>query len=131
MRDTPVTAVDLPAVSRDLKPYQRVAFAQAFFLGVALLIAAQLVRWQVVQRKTLLTDMVAGSVYMQEIAPNRGMILDRNENVLALNNYDYAIEAAPRWIDENDKELVAADLSALLQRPAHDVMKRIPAKRFP
>ncbi len=122
MRDTPVTAVDLPpAVSRDLKPYRRVAFAQAFFLGVALLIAAQLVRWQVVQRKTLLTDMVAGSVYMQEIPPNRGMILDRNENVLALNNYDYAIEAAPQWIDEDEKELVAADLSALLQRPAAEI----------
>jgi hypothetical protein len=37
--------------------------------------------------------------------------------VLALNNYDYAIEAAPRWIDEDEKEVVAADLSALLQRP--------------
>ena len=126
MRDTPVTAVDLPpAVSRDLRPFRRVAFAQAFFLGVALLIVAQLVRWQVIQRRSLLTDMVAGSAYMQEISPNRGMILDRNEKVLALNNFDYAIEAAPRWIDEEDKERVAADLSALLQCPVAEIRAKL------
>jgi cell division protein FtsI/penicillin-binding protein 2 len=121
-----VTAVDLPpAVSRDLKPFRRVAFAQAFFLGVALLIVAQLVRWQVIQRRSLLTDMVAGGAYMQEVSPNRGMILDRNENVLALNNFDYAIEGAPRWIDEEDKERVAADLSALLQCPVAEIRAKL------
>jgi len=110
---------------RDVKPFRRVAFAQAFLLGVALLIVAQLVRWQVIQRRSLLTDMVAGSVYMQEISPNRGMILDRNENLLALNNFDYAIEAAPRWIDEEEKERVAADLSALLQCPVAEIRAKL------
>jgi cell division protein FtsI/penicillin-binding protein 2 len=126
VRDTPVTAVELPpAVSRDLKPFRRVAFAQAFFLGVALLIVAQLVRWQVIQRRSLLTNMVAGNPYMQEIPPDRGMILDRNENLMALNNYDYSIEAAPRWIEGEEKERVAADLAALLQCPTAEIRAKI------
>ncbi len=126
MRDTPVTAVESPpAVSRDQKPFRRVAFAQAFLLGVALLIVAQLVRWQVIQRASLLTNMVAGNPYMQEISPERGMIMDRNENLIALNNYDYSIEAAPHWIDEDDKDRVAADLAALLQCPAAEIRAKI------
>ncbi|MBN1640581.1 MAG: penicillin-binding protein 2 [Anaerolineae bacterium] len=126
MRDAPVTAVDAPPhVQRDLIPHRRMAFAQAALLGMALLIVAQFVRWQVIQRRELLKDMVSAQPNMRKVPAYRGMILDRNEKLLALNNYDYTIEAAPLMIDELDKADVAEQVAAKLGWPTEQVLDRI------
>lgn len=126
MRDAPVTAVDPPPpVTARLNPRPRMAAVQAIFLGVALLIVGQLVRWQIVKRDELLEGVVQAQPYMEEIPSYRGLILDRNESVLALNNYDYTIEATPRQIPERDKERVAIKLSAILDRPVDELLQKI------
>jgi cell division protein FtsI/penicillin-binding protein 2 len=131
VRDAPVTAVDAPPLAqRDLKPYRRMAFAQAAFLGMALLIVGQLVRWQVVKRQELLADMASARPNMQQVPAYRGMILDRSGKLLALNNYDYTITSAPSMIDEADEPAVAEKLAAILGEPVADVLKSIAGERY-
>jgi cell division protein FtsI (penicillin-binding protein 3) len=126
MRETPVTAVDPPPpVARDLKPFRRMVASQAMFLGLVLLIVGQLVRWQIIERSTLLQDGNWGSPDVQQIPSQRGLILDRNHNLLALNNYDYTIEAAPRMIAAGDKESVANKLAAVLDRPVEEMLDKV------
>jgi cell division protein FtsI/penicillin-binding protein 2 len=126
VREAPVTAVDAPPpVARDLKPFRRMAIAQATFVGIALLIAGQLVRWQIIERASLLEDKVQGQPYLREIPSQRGLILDRNQNLLALNNYDYTIEAAPSMIDERDEKEIATQLAAVLGQPVDQVLERL------
>ena len=126
MREAPVTAVDpLPPAVREFKPFRRVAVIQAVFLGMAVLIAGQLVRWQVIERAELLLDMVPGRSYPQTVPSHRGLVLDRNRNLLALNNYDYTIEAAPNMIDKDDDAETANKLAAVLGQPVEDLLAAI------
>lgn len=126
MRQTPVTAIDPPPpVELDLKPRRRLAATQAMFVGLALLIAGQLVRWTVFDRSALLANMVSGYAFLTEVPSQRGTILDRNYNLLALNNYDYTIEAAPSMIAEDETAAVAAKLAAILERPAAEIQAQL------
>jgi cell division protein FtsI/penicillin-binding protein 2 len=95
------------------------------FLGLALLIVGQLVRWQIIERNDLLGNGHLGAPLAKEIPSQRGLILDRNHNLLALNNYDYTIEAAPLMIDEDDKQTVASKLGAVLERPVQEMFEKV------
>jgi cell division protein FtsI/penicillin-binding protein 2 len=126
MRDVPVTAVDLqPPVEHDLKPFRRLATVLAIFVGFALLIVAQLIRWQVIERAELIAEMKIGLPYREELPSQRGLILDRNRALLALNNYDYTIEAAPHMIPKKEKAKVANQLAAALDRPRDEVLGKL------
>jgi cell division protein FtsI/penicillin-binding protein 2 len=114
-------------VERDLKPYRRLAVAQAILLGFALLIVGQLVRWQVFQHRSLSKGMAVGpgwdvSGASGEVLSQRGVLLDRNHSILALNNYDYTIFAAPNQISESDTAEVAGQLAVILERPADELI---------
>jgi hypothetical protein len=75
MKEMPVTAIDPPLpVECDLKPFSRLAAVQAMFIGFALLIVVQLVRWhgfallivvqlvrwQVIERTALIAELKMG-----------------------------------------------------------------------
>ena len=112
---SPISAVDPPLVEeRDRKPARRLAVTQAILVGFALLIVAQLVRWQVIQRGAWKNQAGGGIGYRAETLAQRGMLLDRNYAALALNSYDYEVFAAPNQIPEADTADVAGQLAAIL-----------------
>jgi len=45
--------------------------------------------------------------------------------LLALNNYDYTVEAAPRMIADEDEESVAGKLAAVLDRPVQEMLDKV------
>jgi cell division protein FtsI/penicillin-binding protein 2 len=115
-------------VERDLKPFRRLAVAQAILLGFSLLIVGQLVRWQVFEHSSLSKGMAVGpgwgaSGASGEVLSQRGVLLDRNHSILALNNYDYTVFAAPNQISESDTAEVAGQLAAILERPPDKVVQ--------
>lgn len=131
MYEMPVTAVDpLPLAEPDLKPRRRLAVCQAILVGFTLLIIFQFVRWQVIERNRLIAELANGQPYREEIPSQRGLILDRNQAVLALNNYDYTIEAAPIMIPESDTGDVAASLAGVLGRPQGELAEVLKGDGF-
>ncbi|GAB4268662.1 MAG: penicillin-binding protein 2 [Candidatus Promineifilaceae bacterium] len=55
--------------------------------------------------------------------PERGIILDRNEAVLAANTAEYRIGVSPRLV-ENPKEL-ATVLTSILQQPRYEILQKL------
>lgn len=123
----PVTAtVEAPvAEERDRKPARRVAVTQAMLVGFALLIAAQLVRWQVIQRDAWKDQAGAGIGYRVEGLEQRGTVVDRQYAVLALNSYEYEVFAAPNQIPEADTAEVAGKLAAILGWPVQEMAAQL------
>ena len=93
---------------------RRLMVVQAILLGFALLIVGQLVRWQIVERKDWLLDAASGQVYQEKVPSRRGLVLDRNHSLLALNSYDYTVFAAPNQIPEEKTVEVAQRLAQIL-----------------
>lgn len=98
----------------DPKPPRRMMFFLASMVGFSLLIAAQFVRWQVIERASLVEGLAARGGYYEEIPSQRGLIVDRNQNLLALNNYDFSIEAAPNMIPDRQTQEVVEKLAPIL-----------------
>ncbi len=111
-----IEAVEIisPPEQADLRPLRRMMFFLAALIGFALLIAAQFVRWQVIERDVLIERLAARDHYYEEIPSPRGLIVDRHQNLLALNNYDFSIEAAPNMIPDRKTREVAAQLAPIL-----------------
>jgi cell division protein FtsI/penicillin-binding protein 2 len=132
VREAPVAAIDPPPppVERDLKPHRRMRVVQAVLLGFALLIVGQLVRWQVVESKDLLENLEVEESYSEEVPSQRGLILDRQRAILALNNYDYTIMAAPNQIPEYRTITVANKLAPVIGWPAEDLIKTLEGDKF-
>jgi cell division protein FtsI/penicillin-binding protein 2 len=99
---------------RDRKPARRLAVTQAILIGFALLIVAQLVRWQVIQRGEWKDPPGGGIGYHVEVLEQRGMMLDRHYSALAINSYSYEVFAAPNQIPEADTAEVARQLAAIM-----------------
>jgi len=127
MKKQPVMAIDPPPPpkERDLRPFRRMMFFQAVLVGFALLILGQLVRWQIVERNTLIKGLQTRKGYSEEIPSQRGLILDRNQYLLAMNNYDYAIEAAPCMIPEDETAEIALKLGSILNRPHEEIFDKL------
>ncbi len=127
MKRPPVSAIDPPppTAQPDLRPSRRMMFFLAVLVGFAFLIAGQLVRWQIIERRELVAGLQARAWYRKEIPSQRGLIMDHNRNLLALNNYDYTIEAAPNMIPARDTEHVAAQLAAILGRPQQELLDKL------
>jgi len=125
MRPPPVAAVDPPPpAERDLDPIRRMVVIQAVFLGMVLMIIGQLVRWQVIDRSDWLVD-PQDQASSAEVACARGLILDRNHELLALNNFDYTISAAPKMIAAEDTADAANKLAAALDWPVAQMLERL------
>ncbi|MEA3500959.1 MAG: penicillin-binding transpeptidase domain-containing protein [Candidatus Marinimicrobia bacterium] len=75
----------------------------------AILIIYNLIKVQILDIKSLATAAEAQAVIKKVIKPERGLIYDRNNNILATNLIKWDIGA--RYIDLNDPEKVFASLS--------------------
>ncbi|MBN1581344.1 MAG: penicillin-binding protein 2 [Anaerolineae bacterium] len=127
MRRPPVTAIDPPPPPEqpDMRPFRRMMLFLAVIVGFAFLIVGQLVRWQIIERAELVEGLTTIAGYRREIPSQRGLIMDRNRNFLALNNYDYVIEAAPNMIPERDKEQASIQLAAALGQPQEELFNKL------
>jgi len=131
MNQVPVTAIDpLPPDERDRKPVRRLAIVRAGFTAFALLVAMQFLRWMVVERDSWIEKLTRVQPYQEEIAPPRGLILDRKGAVLALNNYDYTISAAPNRIGREETLEVSNRLAAILGRPRDELAELLKGDGF-
>ncbi|MBN1937596.1 MAG: penicillin-binding protein 2 [Anaerolineae bacterium] len=110
-----------PPEPPDLRPFRRMMFFLAAVIGFSLLIAAQFVRWQIIERDILVEGLAARGGYYEEIPSQRGLIVDRNQNLLALNNYDFGIEAAPNMIPDRQTQEVAEQLAPLLEMSQNEL----------
>ncbi len=95
------------------------------FALAALAVAAQVVRWQVVERQFLQNEGDKRSIRHAEIVAHRGMILDRNGEPLAVSTPMMAIWANPRELIEQQArwpelaralELKPARLAELIEK---------------
>jgi cell division protein FtsI/penicillin-binding protein 2 len=126
MRGPPVTAIDpVPTVESDAKPVRRIKAVQAVLSLFAIVIVGQLVRVQVVDRHVYLEEMAQGLPGVRQVPSERGAILDRNGAYLALNNYEFQIEAAPNQIMESDTAEVAAKLADVLHLPQKELQDKL------
>ncbi len=125
MKPLPVTAIDpaAPPPEHDAAPFRRIMLFMAVLVGLTLLIAGQLVRWQVIEREALLQNALYAGHYTEPVSSQRGLILDRRQNMLAINNYDYTIEAAPLMIPERETQEVADQLAAVLGRSSSELLE--------
>jgi cell division protein FtsI/penicillin-binding protein 2 len=124
MKGMPVTVIDPPATAEpESKPVGRLMFVQGALLFFALVIVAQLVRWQIIERRPRMEEGTIGREYREEIPSQRGAILDRNGAFLALNDLDYLIDAAPNQIPAERTAEVAQKLSLILGRPVDDLLE--------
>ncbi len=103
-----------PPEQSDPKLPRRMMLFLAAVIGFSLLIAAQFVRWQIIERASLMEGLAARGGYYEQVPSQRGLIVDRNHNLLALNNYDFSIEAAPNMIPDRQTREVAEKLAPVL-----------------
>lgn len=83
---------------------------RALFAGICVLIAfavlaGRMVYLQVIKREYYHTLAEANRISVLPVAPNRGLILDRNGEVLAANYSAYTLEVMPSKVDNLDKAL--------------------------
>lgn len=126
MRGTSAATLDPPPpVEREWNPTRRLVISQAVFLSFTLLLVGQLIRWQVLERSSLIAEARGHKLYREQVPARRGLILDHEHAVLALNTYDYTIIAAPNMIAEKDTPAVAARLSELLGVPRDELLPKL------
>jgi cell division protein FtsI/penicillin-binding protein 2 len=122
----PISAIDPPLREEcDHKPARRLVVTQAILVGFALLIVAQLVRWQVIQRGAWKDMPGAGIGYRAETLEQRGVLLDRHYTVLALNSYEYEVFAAPNQIPEADTADVGRQLALAMGWPVEEMVAQL------
>jgi len=90
-----------------------------------MLLIGQLARWQIVSHVLLLQKAHSIQSQPREIEPHKGMILDRNGHILAMEDFTYRITAAPRWVKDPDP--AAAELAVWLPQPKGELRKTLDA----
>ena len=127
MKGMPVTAIDPvpPQVEDDVKPVGRVRFFGYSMLAFVMVIVAQLVRWQVVERKSRIQEIAIRYSVQTTIPPQRGLIRDANGAFLALNSFEYQIEATPRNIKPSETEMVVKSLARVLDHTEADLEEKL------
>lgn len=83
--------------------HTRLAIAAAFVLLMFALLGARFFYLQVVRHGELSTLAEANRIAILPVAPNRGIILDRNGKVLAHNYSAYTLEIRPQEVDDVDR----------------------------
>jgi len=108
-------------------PRRRLRLVCVLLAAFVLVIVAQLVQVQIVSHgfyKDWAEEQQNQSILMAE--PPRGVIRDRNGDLLAGNAVVYSVEAAPPYV--MDVEATAAELGALLHVPAAKVERSLNSK---
>jgi len=84
----------------------------AILFASALILIGQLVRWQVLSHFLLLQTAHSVQNQPEEIEPQRGMILDHNGHILAMNAFTYEVACTPRLV--RDWDVIASRLEPWL-----------------
>ncbi|MEW6687841.1 MAG: penicillin-binding protein 2 [Pseudomonadota bacterium] len=104
---------------RELHFFQlRVGFAGLVVLAAFALLLARFFHLQVVQHDTYAAKAEENRISIVPIAPNRGLILDRNGVVLARNYSAYTLEIFPAKV--KDLERTVAELDRVVEIQAKD-----------
>ena len=91
---------------RELYYFQlRVGFAGIVVLGAFALLFMRFFHLQVVQHDTYASKAEDNRISIVPIAPNRGLMLDRNGVVLARNYSAYTIEITPSKVEKLDQTI--------------------------
>jgi cell division protein FtsI/penicillin-binding protein 2 len=98
----------------------RIVALMAVLSASALLLIAQLFRWQVLEHQAFLA--IAEQEHQSEVTirPRRGVIYDRNEFLLATDAFQYAVSASPPMI--SDPQATADRLFPLLEMSREDTL---------
>ncbi len=111
--------VELRNHPRELKNFQlRLALSAGFVLLLFLLLFARFSYLQVSQREHYHTLAEANRISISPIVPNRGLIFDRNGEVLAHNYSAYTLEIVPSKI--GDLEALINELATVVEIAARD-----------
>jgi penicillin-binding protein 2 len=95
--------VELKNTEREVHAFRlRLAVAALFVLAGFALLAARFFYLQVVQREHYQTLAEANRISLVPIVPNRGLILDRNGEILASNFSAYTLEITPAKVGNLD-----------------------------
>jgi len=114
-----VKLAELKNHERELYYFQlRIGIAGAAVLVAFALLLARFVQLQVVQHDTYASKAEDNRISIVPIAPNRGLILDRNGKVLARNFSAYTLEIFPAKV--KDVERTIEELSELVEVQAKD-----------
>jgi penicillin-binding protein 2 len=111
--------VELRNHPRELQNFQlRLALSAGFVLLLFLLLFARFSYLQVSQREHYHTLAEANRISISPIVPNRGLIFDRNGEVLAHNYSAYTLEIVPSKI--GDLEALINELATVVEIAARD-----------
>lgn len=113
-------AVELRNHLRELRNFQlRLAMTAVFVLVMCLVLFARFYYLQVMQREHYHTLAEANRISIAPIVPNRGLIFDRNGEVLAHNYSAYTLEIIPSKVD-SDLETLINELSTVVEIAPRD-----------
>lgn len=113
--------VELRNHLRELRNFQwRLAISAGFVFVLCLSLFARFYYLQVVQREHYHTLAEANRISIAPIIPNRGLIFDRNGEVLAHNYSAYTLEIVPSKVVELDLETLINELSTVIEIAPRD-----------
>jgi penicillin-binding protein 2 len=114
-------AVELRNHLRELRNFQlRLAITAVFVLVMCLVLFARFYYLQVMQREHYHTLAEANRISIAPIVPNRGLIFDRNGEVLAHNYSAYTLEIVPSKVVDSDLETLINELSTVVEIAPRD-----------
>jgi penicillin-binding protein 2 len=114
-------AVELRNHLRELRNFQlRLAISAGFVLVLCLLLVARFYYLQVTQREHYHTLAEANRISIAPVVPNRGLIFDRNGEVLAHNYSAYTLEIVPSKVVDLDLETLINELSTVIDIAPRD-----------
>jgi len=93
----------------------RLLILGAILIAQGLLVVGQLARWQILSHALLAQKVHSIQSQPREIEPHRGMILDCNGHILAIEDFTYRVTASPKWVQ--DPEGVAEELALWVPEP--------------
>ncbi|MEA3346337.1 MAG: penicillin-binding transpeptidase domain-containing protein, partial [Chloroflexota bacterium] len=99
----------------------RLLILSAILIALALLLTGQLVRWQILSHILFLQKVRSVQSRPEEIKPHRGMILDRNGHILAMETFTYEVDATPKLVSREDVDEVAARLAPRLPKSKEEL----------
>ena len=106
--------VEIRNAELELRHFQaRLVIASAFVLLIFALLGLRFFYLQIVRHGELSTLADANRITVLPVAPNRGIILDRNGAVLAHNYSAYTLEIRPQDVDNIDR--LVEDVGALIE----------------
>ena len=113
------------APSTYILPRHRLIVLAAVMVGIGLILAWQLVRWQVIERDRFVYMVKNRPADSRETPTRRGRILDRQGHPLALDALEYQISATPHWVrDFGDVEEIAHHLAPLLDASPEELIAK-------